>query len=89
MCFKLRENYLSDIYQRTKISKISISQGSVLGPLLFTIYINKVQYVLNNFSFSLCADYTLIYVFGSDMAEVIINVNNELDVFNRCLCFKD
>lgn len=72
--------YLSNRTQQVKfnnqwskrmITKYGVPQGSVLGPLLFTIYINDiVQICPENSSIKMFADDTIIYVKGSGSGEV-------------------
>ena len=38
-----------------------VLQGSVLGPLLFTLFTNDLPNVIENYSVNLCADDTAIY----------------------------
>ena len=73
---KFFENYLTNRKQRTTIdSKTSdyrnitcgVPQGSILGPMLFLIYVNDLSNVIENCKYQLYADDTVIYFTGSDL----------------------
>jgi len=63
-----------------------VPQGSVLGPLLFLIYINDIPNVSQKLTFFLFADDTNIYYEADDMEELKKVVNNELDGLFKWLC---
>src|SRR5579863_7562247 len=74
----IHENYFSDY----KNVNIGIPQGSVLGPLLFILYVNDIADYINSKKITLYAD---------DLAYVNYNLNNRglTDDINSDLCNLD
>ena len=81
------KSYLTDrkqyVYFNGKSSDIlsitcGVPQGSVLGPLLFLLYINDLPNISKKLSFFLFADDTNLYYESDDLLELEKTMNNEL-----------
>ena len=88
------ETYLAERSQCTIVNGITSSpvnnglgvpQGSVLGAILFILYINDLPGVLKRDAINLFADDTLIYIHGSDLRELKRLMNEELEIINQWL----
>ena len=62
-----------------------VPQGSVLGPLLFLVYINDIASVVKNSTISMYADDTVIYISHTDLNIAIALLQSDLNsVYTWC-----
>ena len=91
-------DYLVNRYQYVKIGNVEsdllritcgIPQGSTLGPLLFTLYINDMPNCSNKLSFRIFADDTNVFYSNSSIDEIGRVMNEELNhIFQYCMINK-
>lgn len=64
---------------------LGVPQGSVLGAILFVLYVNDMPKQLRSAFINLFADDTLIYLHGNDIDVMRNEMNNELERVNQWL----
>ena len=89
-------SYLSNRKQRTSCENelsealpvtFGVPQGSILGPLLFLVYINELPAVIEHCEVSLYADDTVLYCFSKDSHQLESKLNE--DLYNVALWLKE
>ena len=86
------KNYLTDRQQRVVINGqhsnwasvlAGVPQGSVLGPLLFLIYINDITDEVESSEVRLFADDTILYIFIDNPVQSALALNSDLQKISK------
>ncbi|CAH0549695.1 unnamed protein product [Brassicogethes aeneus] len=89
------KSYLTNRQQKVKYKNATsnpvfvnygVPQGTVLGPLLFLLYVNDIVKVVKHCQIELFADDTMVYVSGTDVKHMEKILNHDLDCIFKWLC---
>ncbi len=94
LCVSWFRNYLSgrtqltkvnDVLSDTRIVSCGVPQGSILGPLMFIIYINDMDSVISDCSVSLYADDTVVYYAHQSYVDLMLALRDDIDSVTQWL----
>ena len=94
-CLTWFTNYFSDRVQCVKTEgllsgplavSIGVPQGSILGPTLFSVYINDVPLAAGDSLIHLYADDTILYTSGPSLDTVLPNLQTSFNAIKLSFC---
>ena len=88
LCERKQRVKLDNTYSQWRTVTTGVPQGSLLGPLLFNIYMNDLNYFIEGTSLRLYADVTTAY--ASDTSPVVLEyiINSDLQVLQLMTAYR-
>lgn len=77
---------LGEVYSSSKAVNLGVPQGTILGVILFLVYVNDIKDCLKFSKVSLFADDTLVYIVGKNLNVCENNLNSDADNLFEWLC---
>ncbi|XP_055388140.1 uncharacterized protein LOC129616511 [Condylostylus longicornis] len=77
---------LKDVYSDARFLDLGVPQGTILGVVLFLLYINDIQNVLIHSKVCLFADDTLTYIVGKNADIIEQQINSDMGNLHKWLC---
>ena len=83
LCNRRQSVKIGSSHSSSKLTNIGVPQGSVLGPILFLLYINDLPNVSKLFKYILFADDTTLSVSGNHFSDLVNITNDELELIHQ------
>ena len=64
----------------------NMRQGSILGPLLFNIFLNDIFFFLKDASLGNYADDSSLYTYNKNLETLIFNLRQEFPILSNWFC---
>ena len=88
LCGRTQRTVFNDFISSSVGNNLGVPQGSVVGPLLFIMYINDMRRALRCCDINLFADDTVLFVAAKDLNNAISHLNEDLRSLSRWLKYK-
>ena len=88
LCARTQKTRFNDFDSDSIANTLGVPQGSVLGPILFIIYINDMKRVLRFCDINLFADDTVLFIAAKHPLDVVALLNQDLHYLANWLKFK-